>query len=103
MRFVAGTITITTSGTELPLSTHSGIAATEKVLSVIARNRSTNSGLVYMGINGMSTTDGWTMLSNEATPVINFRKVKGSVHADSIYFDVAISGEKVDFIAILGE
>jgi hypothetical protein len=107
MRFIAGTITIIASGTELPLSTHASIQTAAKVLSLIVRNRSTNNGLVYVGVNGMSTTDGWTMKANEAIPAINFRQlmgpggIGGSVRADSIYFDVAVSGEKVDFIAVL--
>lgn len=103
MRFVAGSIVITTSGTELPLSTHSGINAADRVLSIIARNsvRNTSGNNVFMGINGMSVTDGWAMLPNEASPPVNFRDYGGSVAAGDIYFDVTTNGDDVDFLVIL--
>jgi len=103
MRFVPGTITITTSGTELPLSTHSGINAAEKVLALIVRNTPTNTGNIFIGISGMSVTDGWTVQTGETSPSINFREIGGSVRADQIFFDVTTSAEEVDFMAILGE
>ena len=108
MRMVAGTITITTSGTELPLSTHASIASAEKVLALSVKNRSTSAN-AFLGINGMSTTDGWTIKPEEEAPAINPRLligtngVGGSVEAGKIYFDHATSGQAVDFIALLGE
>lgn len=101
MRFVSGTITITTSGTELPLSTHSAINAKSKVLSLIIRSTPANASNVFMGINGMSTTDGGTIKPSEYSPAINFREIGGSVEAGDIYFDVTTSGEKVDFWAVI--
>ncbi len=105
MKFVAGSIDIAATGTEKELSTHSAISTSSKVLSIIARNspRNTSGNNAFMGINGMSVTDGWAMLPGEWSPTINFRDLGGSVRADLIFFDVTTNGDDIDFIAVLEE
>jgi len=79
------------------------VEAADKVLSIIARNTPANAAgsNAFIGINGMSATDGWTMKPDEASPPINFREIGGSVRADSIYFDHGTSAEEVEFIVVL--
>ena len=103
MRFVAGSIDIAASGAEKALSEHGSIEPADKVLSIIARNsvRNTSGNNVFMGVTGISTTQGWAMLPGEATPPVNFRDMGGSVRADSILFDVVTSGDDIDFVCIL--
>ena len=100
MRFIGGTLLNITAGTEVALSSHGSINAADKVLSVEFRARVGNAGNAYVGINGMTSTDGFEIQPGESVS-ISPRDFSGSVRADSIYVDVASSNDDVDFLALL--
>lgn len=101
MRVIAGTILNITAGTEVALSSHSAIKANDHVLGFKFTARLGNVGNAYVGINGMSSTDGWELQPGVDSPSINLRAFDGSVRADLIFVDVATSNDDVDFICVL--
>ena len=104
VRFVTGTINIPNAGTGIPLSTNEGIKESDKVLSIIAQNKAANKGLVFIGNNMVSNSDGWEIPTGGTSPAPGFREVivaGGYVSAKNIYFDAEFSGEKVGFMAVL--
>ncbi len=102
MKFIGGSVTVTTADTELPLSTHASIQAADRILWAVFQSKAANTGIAYVGVNGMNAVDGWELAAAGAkTPEIPFRELGGSVSADSIYFNVATNGDIVDFLVIL--
>lgn len=102
MRFIAGSITITTADTELPLSTHASIATADKVLWAVFKSKPANTGITFVGVTGMTGTDGFELLAaGSETPPIPFRDFGGSVRANSIFFNTATNGDIIDFLVIL--
>ena len=104
VRHRAGTIKVN-KGTPLPLSNHSSIATTDKILSLIVRNPTKNKGLIFIGVSGMSDLDAFSIPVGAQLPALNFRiiPVLGGGHADptKIFFDVEKSNDSVEFLAIL--
>lgn len=104
VRFVTGTINIPNAGTGIALSTHEEIKSSDKVLSIIAQNKSGNKGLVFIGNNMVSNTDGWEIPTGGTSPAPGFREVivaGGYVSAENIYFDAEIPGDDVGFMVVL--
>ena len=57
-----------------------------------------------MGTNLVADDNGWGIVVGAVSPAVNFREVivaGGHVRADTIYFDAAVTGEKVDFMAVM--
>ena len=101
MRFVGGTLANITAGAEVALSSHAKIEPADKVLSVEFRARVGNAGNAYVGINGMTSTDGFEMQPGESVS-ISPKDFGGSIRADGIFVDVATgSTDDVDFLSIL--
>ena len=103
LRFVGGTLADIQTGTEVALSSHAGINAADRVLAVKFKARQDSA---YIGINGVSTTDGYELKAQEDTGWIEFGKYKqngieGSVAASDIFVDVDTNDDDVDFLAIL--
>jgi len=104
VRRVAGSVVVPTLNEPVALSTHPALIDADEVLSIIFQNPPTNKGKVYTGIEGMSDTDSWTIQVNEQSPAETYRNVLaagGFVQARDIFFDVEVSGERINFIAIL--
>ena len=104
VRFVTGTINIPQAGTGIALSTHPEIKESDKVLSIIAQNKSGNKGLVFIGNNMVSNEDGWEIPERGTSPAPGFREVivaGGYVTARNIYFDAEFSNDSIGFMVVL--
>lgn len=95
MIFDAGTTTVSTSGTEQQLSN-----TANRVLWLKAKALAANSGIAYLGVSDVSTTNGYELSAGNEIE-INFREIGGSVVFSSIYVDVASNGDKVSWAVIL--
>lgn len=95
MIFDAGTTTVSTSGTEQQLSN-----TANRVLWLKAKALAANSGIAYLGVSDVSTTNGYELSAGNEIE-INFREIGGSVAFSSIYVDVASNGDKVSWAVIL--
>jgi len=91
----AGTTTVSTSGTEQQLSN-----TANRVLWLKAKALAANSGIAYLGVSDVSTTNGYELSAGNEIE-INFREIGGSVAFSSIYVDVATNGDKVSWLVIL--
>jgi len=91
----AGTTTVSTSGTEQQLSN-----TANRVLWLKAKALDANSGIAYLGVSDVSTTNGYELSAGNELE-INFREIGGSVAFSSIYIDVASNGDKVSWVVIL--
>ena len=104
VRMAAGSITLN-AGTALPLSNHSSISDVDKILSLVLRNPTSNKGLIFIGVKGTTTSDGFSVPIGAETPAINFRLqplVNGG-YADptKIYFVSEKTNDRAEFLAIL--
>ena len=95
MIFDAGTTTVSTSGTEQQLSN-----TANRVLWLKAKALAANSGIAYLGVSDVSTTNGYELSAGNEIE-INFREIGGSVAFSSIYVDVATNGDKISWLVIL--
>jgi len=91
----AGTTTVSTSGTEQQLSN-----TANRVLWLKAKALAANSGIAYLGVSDVSTTNGYELSAGNEIE-INFREIGGSVVFSSIWVDVASNGDKVSWAVIL--
>jgi predicted amino acid racemase len=91
----AGTTTVSTSGTEQQLSN-----TANRVLWLKAKALAANSGIAYLGVSDVSTTNGYELSAGNELE-INFREIGGSVAFSSIYIDAASNGDKVSWAVIL--
>lgn len=91
----AGTTTVSTSGTEQQLSN-----TANRVLWLKAKALAANSGIAYLGVSDVSTTNGYELSAGNEIE-INFREIGGSVAFSSIYVDVATNGDKISWLVIL--
>ena len=91
----AGTTTVSTSGTEQQLSN-----TANRVLWLKAKALAANSGIAYLGVSDVSTTNGYELSTGNEIE-INFREIGGSVVFSSIWVDVASNGDKVSWAVIL--
>ena len=95
MIFDAGTTTVTTSGTEVQISN-----TTNKVRWIQVKALAANSGICYLGVSDVTTTNGYE-LSAGNTLELNFGEQGGTVAFSTFYVDVASSGDKVSWVVIL--
>ena len=95
MIFDAGTTTVATAGTEVQISN-----TTNKVRWIQVKALAANSGISYLGVSDVSTTNGYE-LSAGNTLEINFGEQGGTVAFSTFYVDVASSGDKVSWVVIL--
>ena len=95
MIFDAGTTTVTTSGTEVQVSN-----VTNKVRWIQLKALAANSGISYVGVSDVTTTNGYE-LSAGNTLELNFGEQGGTVAFSTFYLDVASSGDKVSWVVIL--
>ena len=95
MIFDAGTTTVTTSGTEVQISN-----TTNKVRWIQVKALAANSGISYLGVSDVTTTNGYE-LSAGNTLELNFGEQGGTVAFSTFYVDVASSGDKVSWVVIL--
>ena len=91
----AGTTTVSTSGTEQQLSN-----TAHRVLWLKAKALAANSGISYLGVSDVSTTNGYELSAGNEIE-IDFKGAGGSVAFSSIYVDVASNGDKVSWAVIL--
>jgi len=95
MIFDAGTTTVATSGTEVQISN-----VTNKVRWIQVKALAANSGISYLGVSDVTTTNGYE-LSAGNTLELNFGEQGGTVAFSTFYLDVASSGDKVSWVVIL--
>ena len=95
MIFDAGTTTVATSGTEVQISN-----TTNKVRWIQLKALAANSGIAYVGVSDVTTTNGYE-LSAGNTLELNFGEQGGTVAFSTFYLDVASSGDKVSWVVIL--
>ena len=95
MIFDAGTTTVATSGTEIQISN-----VTNKVRWIQLKALAANSGISYVGVSDVTTTNGYE-LSAGNTLELNFGEQGGTVAFSTFYLDVASSGDKVSWVVIL--
>ena len=95
MIFDAGTTTVATSGTEVQISN-----TTNKVRWIQVKALAANSGICYLGVSDVTTTNGYE-LSAGNTLELNFGEQGGTVAFSTFYVDVASSGDKVSWVVIL--
>ena len=95
MIFDAGTTTVATSGTEVQISN-----TTNKVRWIQLKALAANSGISYVGVSDVTTTNGYE-LSAGNTLELNFGEQGGTVAFSTFYVDVASSGDKVSWVVIL--
>ena len=93
MRFLAGSLTIATAGTELQFSN-----TADNVKTLAVRARPGNTGNVFFGISTITSTSGWTLQPGESKTV-DFGE--GSVLFSVFYGDAASNGNILDWTAIL--
>jgi len=93
MKFDAGSLTITTAGTELQFSN-----TADRVKSLSVRARPGNTGNVFFGVSDVTSTNGWTLQPGEGK-IEDFGD--GSVPFSTFYGDSATSGDILDWTAIL--
>lgn len=93
MRFLAGSLTIATAGTELQFSN-----TADRVKSFAVKARPANTGNVFFGISTITSTSGWTLRPGESKSV-NFGP--GSVLFSVLYGDAATAGDILDWTAIV--
>ena len=95
MIFDAGTTTVATSGTEVQVSN-----VTNKVRWIQLKALAANSGIAYVGVSDVTTTNGYE-LSAGNTLELNFGEQGGTVAFSTFYLDAASSGDKVSWVVIL--
>ena len=95
MIFDAGTTTVATAGTEVQISN-----VTNKVRWIQVKALAANSGISYVGVSDVTTTNGYE-LSAGNTLELNFGEQGGTVAFSTFYVDVASSGDKVSWVVIL--
>ena len=95
MIFDAGTATVATSGTEQQLSN-----TTNRVRWIKAKALAANSGIAYLGVSDISTTNGYELSAGNEVE-INFADIGGTVAFSSFYVDVASNGDKVSWMVVL--
>ena len=95
MIFDAGTTAVATSGTEVQISN-----VTNKVRWIQLKALAANSGISYVGVSDVTTTNGYE-LSAGNTLELNFGELGGTVAFSTFYLDVASSGDKVSWVVIL--
>ena len=95
MIFDAGTTTVATSGTEQQLSN-----TTNRVRWIKAKALAANSGIAYLGVSDISTTNGYELSAGNEVE-INFADIGGTVAFSSFYVDVASNGDKVSWMVVL--
>ena len=93
MRFDAGSLSITTAGTELQFSN-----TADRVKSISVRARPGNTGNVFFGVSDITSTNGWTLQPGESKTV-DFGQ--GSVLFSVFYGDAASNGDILDWTVIL--
>jgi len=91
----AGTTTVSTSGSEQQLSN-----TVNRVLWIKAKALAANSGISYLGVSDVSTTNGYELSAGNEIE-ISFRELGGSVAFSSIYVDAASNGDKVSWVVVL--
>jgi len=101
-----GTTDVPSAGTAVRLSADSQLNATDRILWARFSPREGNSGEVYVGVTGVSATDGFELDPGGAnkqkdTLILNFRELGGSFPAGDIYFDADANGNDIDWVLII--
>ncbi len=91
----SGTTTVSTSGGEQKLSN-----TTSRVRWIKVKALAANSGIVYFGDSGVTTTNGYELSAGNSLE-INFADVGGSVTFNTLYVDAATNGDKLSWIALV--
>ena len=97
MQFVAGTTNVAVAGTQAQVKN-----TQDRVLWARFRGRPANTGNAFVGITGVSVTNGWTLEKDDDNGVtLDFWAQGGSVFANVFYVDVANNNDKVEWAMIL--
>ena len=95
MIFDAGTTTVSTSGSEQQLAN-----VPNRVLWLKAKALAANSGIVYLGVSDVSTTNGYELSAGNEIE-ISFADTGGTIAFSTVYVDAATNGDKLCWTVIL--
>ena len=100
MRVLFGPTTVTTAGTRVQLSN-----TADRVKQIRFASRVANTGRIFIGtVTVSATVSGWELTSSEAARakgdlILDFGA--GSVLLSTFYVDSIVSGEIIDWVAIV--
>jgi hypothetical protein len=97
--FVSGTKTVTTAGTQVPLSATAGT----RIAQIIIQALPTNTGFIYIGDSTVSSSNGIRLeipVAGSLLPsmTISCTGVGNEVDLNTIYIDSSVNGEGVVFL-----
>lgn len=85
---LSGQTNVTTAGTEVPLTT------TTAILSVTVKAKVGNTGYIYVGPNGVSSTTGFVLSKGESITY-------DTDNLADVYIDCSVNGEGVSYTALV--
>ena len=91
----AGTTTVSTAGSEQQLAN-----VPNRVLWLKAKALAANSGIVYLGVSDVSTTNGYELSAGNEIE-ISFADTGGTIAFSTVYVDAASNGDKLCWTVIL--
>ena len=91
----SGTTDIPTAGTRVRINN-----TPRRVFSLLLKARNGNTGSIYVGDSGVSSTNGFELRANEAYSV-NYAAARQTARMDDFWADTATNGNDVDWFAML--
>jgi hypothetical protein len=82
-----GNTTVTTAGTRVPL------AAAQAITSVTVKALSTNTGTIYVGGSGVSSSNGFALAKSESVSM-------DLADLSTVWIDSSVNGEGVTYLAV---
>ena len=99
MRFDTGITDIATAGTQVRISN-----TKDKVLWIEFKAPSANSGITYVGLSDVSSTNGYPLYASggdDAKLILDFQRLGGTIEFSKIWIDAASSGDDVAWAVVL--
>lgn len=93
-----GRVTVTTAGTEVPLTADTTLVA----YKVLIKAKATNAGLVYIGDSTVTATNGFPLAATDSLIIdtVDYPKGMESVMLSDIYVDSANNGDSVQVMYV---
>jgi hypothetical protein len=93
---ITGQKAVTTAGTEVPL-----VAASKIVRRCLVKALKANTGAIYLGVNGVSSSTGYQLNAGEEVDLPGLLwKEDDKFDLNAIYIDSAVNVEGVSFIYV---
>ena len=94
MKFTSTSTRVSTAGTRVQLSN-----VTDRVRYIKVSARTGNSGVVYFGGSGVSSTVGYELSANDSLE-LNFGEQGGTVALSTFWADSSATNQDLDWVAI---